>query len=248
VRLALELRPDVVLMGLRMPDVSGGDAIRVIVERGPGARVVILAVAATDADVAGAIAAGACGFLAKDTPIEGILGATRAASEGGAWLSPRAAEVVLGRLRQAGRVAASADLSATVDLSAREREVLRLLARGMDNAENRSGAADQPAHSQEPRVEHSPQARGPKPGSSSDVRCPCCSGVGASDCRVKQACAETRATSPSTSRTRKTCGAVDMGAAAIAAIGVLVAPPKPPYASRPAPPPSRPTAPLRRAA
>ena len=134
-RLAGELRPDVVLMGLRMADLVGLDAIRTIVDRDPEARVVVLTVASTAADVVGAIIAGARGFLAKDTPIEGIVGAIRAASQGGAWLSPRAAEVILGRVRGAERSAAGADLNAAADLSARERGVLRLVACGMDNAE-----------------------------------------------------------------------------------------------------------------
>ncbi len=122
VRLADELRPDVVLMDVGMPDLGGTEATREILEHNPSTRVVALADTSEDADVAAVIAAGACGFLAKDTPIEGVAVAVRAAAQGATWLSPRAAEVVLGRVRRD-------------ELSSRELDVLRLVARGMENAE-----------------------------------------------------------------------------------------------------------------
>jgi two-component system NarL family response regulator len=134
VRLASELQPDVVLMDLRMPDLEGPEATREILERRPSTRVVALTVASEDADVAEAMEAGACGFLAKDTPIDGVAVAVRAAAEGAAWLSPRAAEVVLGRLRAAD-VDHGSDLAGAEQLSTRELEVLRLIARGMENAD-----------------------------------------------------------------------------------------------------------------
>jgi DNA-binding NarL/FixJ family response regulator len=138
VRLAAELRPDVVLMDLRMPDLDGTEATRAIVGANPGARVVVLTVASTDEDVERAVSAGACGFLAKDTPVDDVAAAIRAAAHGAAWLSPRAAEVVLGPLRRdqpdPGARAAGAAADAG-ELSPRELDVLRLIARGMDNAE-----------------------------------------------------------------------------------------------------------------
>jgi DNA-binding NarL/FixJ family response regulator len=134
IRLAGELRPDVVLMDLRMPDVEGPDATREILERNPGARVLVLTVATDDRDVEAALEAGACGFIAKDTPVGSVAVALRAAAQGVAWLSPRAAELVLGRVRQR---AAGHDLETGPEdqLSAREMDVLRLIARGMENAE-----------------------------------------------------------------------------------------------------------------
>ena len=135
VRLTSELRPDVVLIDLRLADLMSADVTRAILGRDPAVRVLMLAVVAGEADVIGALAAGACGFLAKDTPIEGIVAAVRAASQGAAWLSPRAAEVVLARLRQSTPSAARSDLEPTPPLSPRERQVLRLIARGMENAE-----------------------------------------------------------------------------------------------------------------
>ena len=134
VRLAEELRPDVVLMDLRMPDLEGPEATRAILEHDPSARVVALTVASGDADVAAALEGGACGFLAKDTPIERVVAAVRAAADGVVWLSPLAAEVVLKRMRQAEALPGS-DLGPIDQLSSRERDVLSLIARGMDNEE-----------------------------------------------------------------------------------------------------------------
>ena len=135
VRLARELRPDVVLMDLRMPDLQGVEATRAIVANDPSTRVVALTVSTEEPDVAATMQAGACGFLVKDAPIEDVIVAVRAAAQGAAWLSPGAAEVILGRLRQP-------DLETGIDivelaerLSPRELDVLRLIARGMENSE-----------------------------------------------------------------------------------------------------------------
>jgi DNA-binding NarL/FixJ family response regulator len=134
VRLVRELLPDVVLMDLRMPDMSGHEATAEIIDNRPGTRVVVFTVASEDADVEAAILAGACGFLAKDTPIEEVVAAVRAAASGAAWLSPRAAEVVLGHVRRAEHEFSAED-NALNELSPRELEVLQLIARGMENAE-----------------------------------------------------------------------------------------------------------------
>jgi DNA-binding NarL/FixJ family response regulator len=134
VQLASELGPDVVLMDLRMPDLEGPDATRAILERRPLTRVLALTVLSNDDDIADAMHAGASGFLSKDTPIDAVVGAVRAAAGGSAWLSPRAAEVVLGALRRAdaGREPEPGHLD---HLSPRELDVLRLIARGLENAE-----------------------------------------------------------------------------------------------------------------
>lgn len=132
IRLADELRPDVALMDLRMPDIDGVEATRTIVEAYPSTRVIVMTVLSEDRDVESAVQAGACGFLAKDTPLDEVVAAVRAAAHGAAWLSPRAAEVVLGRVRQAGP---EPDLGRLKQLSPRELDVLRLIARGMENAE-----------------------------------------------------------------------------------------------------------------
>jgi DNA-binding NarL/FixJ family response regulator len=143
VRLADELRPDVVIMDLRMPDVEGPEATRAILERNPGARVLVLTVATDDSDVEAALEAGACGFIAKDTPVGGVAVAVRAAAQGVAWLSPRAAELVLGRVRQRA-AEPEFDVGAEEQLSARELDVLRLIARGMENADIAAALAISP--------------------------------------------------------------------------------------------------------
>lgn len=134
VRLSAELRPDVILMDVQMPDLDGPAATRLILGRQPSVRVVALTVVSDDDDVAEVLAAGACGFLAKDTPIEDVALAIRAAAKGAAWLSPRASEVVLGRVRREA-VGDEPERSRIDDLSARELDVLRLIARGLENAE-----------------------------------------------------------------------------------------------------------------
>jgi DNA-binding NarL/FixJ family response regulator len=133
-RLAIELQPDVVLMDLRMPDLEGTDATRQILSEHPDMRVLVLTVASSNADVDAALEAGACGFVAKDTPIDGVAVAVRAAAQGVAWLSPCAAELVLGRVR-AQPAEQESGPDRVEQLSSRELDVLRLIARGMDNAE-----------------------------------------------------------------------------------------------------------------
>jgi DNA-binding NarL/FixJ family response regulator len=134
VRLAGELQPDVVLMDLRMPDISGHEATRTILDERPDTRVVVFTVLSEDEDVEAAVQAGACGFLAKDTPIDEVVAAIRAAAAGAAWLSARAAEVVLGRVRAAEQ-GGSDNSGPTEDLSPRELQVLQLIARGLENSE-----------------------------------------------------------------------------------------------------------------
>lgn len=133
-RLAAELSPDVVLMDLRMPDLGGPEATRQIVEHDPETRVLALTVASEEQDVAAVLQAGGCGFLAKDTPVDSLVVAIHAAASGAAWLSPRAAEVVLGQIRDAP-AADSNELPPIDELSPRELDVLRLLADGLENAQ-----------------------------------------------------------------------------------------------------------------
>jgi DNA-binding NarL/FixJ family response regulator len=134
VRLSRELRPDVVLMDLEMPDLDGVEATRLILAEQPTTRVLVLTVVSDEDKVSAALSAGASGFLLKDAPVDQVAMAVRAAADGSAWLSARAAEIVLGRMREtkAGRLADSSLLDA---LSSRELDVLKLLARGMENAE-----------------------------------------------------------------------------------------------------------------
>lgn len=133
VRLARELDPDVVLMDLRMPDIDGVHATSQIVQGDSSTSVIVLTVASGEEHVEAALKAGACGFVAKETPFPSLVSAIRAAAEGAAWFSPRAADVVLSRLRRED-VGQASD-HAPNGLSARELEVLRLIARGLGNSE-----------------------------------------------------------------------------------------------------------------
>jgi two-component system NarL family response regulator len=135
VRLAAELRPDAVLMDLRMPDLDGSQATAAILERDPSARIVVLTVSSEEVDVASAVAAGACGYLVKDSPIDDVIGAVRAAVAGTAWLSPRAAQALLDRVRREHADSERVPEPQDVNLSPRELEVLQLVARGLDNNE-----------------------------------------------------------------------------------------------------------------
>jgi DNA-binding NarL/FixJ family response regulator len=125
--------PDVVLMDLHMPGMSGIEATRRVREVAPEARVVMLTVSAAQDEIVDAVLAGACGYLLKDASIEEIVGSLRAAAAGASWASPHVAAVLFERVRAGGEREPQDD--ALVALSDREREILRLLAAGKDNAE-----------------------------------------------------------------------------------------------------------------
>jgi DNA-binding NarL/FixJ family response regulator len=125
VALAADLRPDVVLMDLRMPGGGGVEAITEIMTRGLPSKVLVLTTYDTDSDTIPAIEAGATGYLLKDAPRDELFNAVRAAAEGRAVLSPAIASRLVNRVR-APRSGA---------LSARELEVLRLVAKGTANRE-----------------------------------------------------------------------------------------------------------------
>ena len=120
---ARALKPDVVLMDLRMPDVDGVTAIKRLTELGLDTRVLVLTTYDTDSDVVPAIEAGATGYLLKDAPRSELLRAVRAAARGEAVLSPSVATRLLGQVRAPARE----------PLSGRELDVLALVARGTSN-------------------------------------------------------------------------------------------------------------------
>ncbi|MBO4142594.1 response regulator transcription factor [Micromonospora tulbaghiae] len=119
------LRPDVILMDLRMPKADGVTAIRELARRGVPARVLVLTTYDTDSDVLPAIEAGATGYLLKDAPSEELFRAVEAAAQGQAALSPAVATRLMRQMRQ----------PASEPLSQRELEVLELVARGSTNRE-----------------------------------------------------------------------------------------------------------------
>jgi DNA-binding NarL/FixJ family response regulator len=127
VRLAADLDVDVVLMDLRMPKMGGVEAIRLLRERRPGVRVLVLTTFDSDADVLPAVEAGATGYLLKDAPRDELLRAVRAAHQGQAVLAPSVAQKLLGRMR--------APEPAEQPLTDRELKVLRLVAVGTTNRE-----------------------------------------------------------------------------------------------------------------
>ncbi|EXG81265.1 response regulator [Cryptosporangium arvum] len=126
---AVALRPDVVVMDLRMPGGGGVEAIRELRHRGVAARVLVLTTFDEDADVLDAVAAGATGYLLKDAPGDELLRAVRSAHRGEAVLSPAVAS------RLMTRAASPPPVAASPGLSKRELEVLRLVAAGATNRE-----------------------------------------------------------------------------------------------------------------
>jgi DNA-binding NarL/FixJ family response regulator len=122
---AVNLRPDVVLMDLRMPGTDGVTAIKLLQERAVPVRVLVLTTYDSDRDVLPAIEAGAIGYLLKDSPRQELFRAVVAAARGETVLSPSVATKLLGQVRT----------PAKEPLSQRELEVLTLIARGSTNRE-----------------------------------------------------------------------------------------------------------------
>ena len=134
VRLAAELRPDVITMDFNMPTMNGVEATRRITGDAPLTRVVVLTISDRDDDVMDAILAGACGYLLKDASIEELMRGIEAASVGESLVSPYIAAKVLQRVR-ATSPRPEAGVALQTELSEREIEVLKLIAGGRDNAD-----------------------------------------------------------------------------------------------------------------
>ena len=134
IRLASELAPDVIIMDLNMPGLTGVETTRKLTGIAPLTRVVVLTISADDDDVMDAVMAGACGYLLKDASIQELIIGIRAAAAGESLISPQIAAKVLRRLRSQS---SSVDAAETIraELSDREIEVLKLIANGKDNAQ-----------------------------------------------------------------------------------------------------------------
>ncbi len=155
VALARELAPDVVVLDLNMPEVSGLEALREIAHSDPDIQAVVLTVSAEDGDVLAALAAGACGYLMKDTRVDQLAASIEQAAEGHMVLSSDVARALTAYVRagtetdaqeQAQEVVAEAEAAAArvavqeahaleqaPALTPREAEVLRLIVEGADN-------------------------------------------------------------------------------------------------------------------
>ncbi|AEG45600.1 response regulator transcription factor [Isoptericola variabilis] len=136
VELVTRLRPDVVLMDIRMPRLDGLEATRRLVAVGVPSRVIVLTTFDTDDMVLEALRVGAAGFLLKDTPPDRLVAAVRAAAAGEPTLSPSVTSQLIAAVSQTsapdGRRAAESRVAA---LTEREREVALAVARGLSNAE-----------------------------------------------------------------------------------------------------------------
>jgi two-component system, NarL family, response regulator NreC len=132
---AAELKPDIVLMDISMPELNGIEATRRIVSQGGGTRVVMLSMHSDRRFITESLKAGAMGYLLKDCAFDEVLLAVKAVSEGTIYLSSRISESVI---KDYVAIAKSVPGSAFSILSAREREVLQLLAEGKSTKETAS--------------------------------------------------------------------------------------------------------------
>lgn len=128
-----QLRPDVVLMDIRMPALNGVEATRRLLEKHPGARVIILTTFDDDANVFEGLRAGALGYLLKDVSGAELANAIRTVMAGGALIEPSVARRIFAEFARLAPAARPAQLDEP--LSEREVEVLRLVAEGLSNKE-----------------------------------------------------------------------------------------------------------------
>jgi NarL family two-component system response regulator LiaR len=127
VRVAAEVRPDVVLLDLLMPGGDGVAALRALREAVPEARVLVLTSFTDDAQIFAAMEAGAAGYLLKDIEPEALAAAVREVAAGNPVLHPRVATRLMRR--------SAAPVAGLAELTARERDVLRLIVEGLANKE-----------------------------------------------------------------------------------------------------------------
>jgi DNA-binding NarL/FixJ family response regulator len=132
VALASRLAPAVILMDIRMPEIDGLEATRRILAENSTARIMILTTFGLDEYVYEALRAGASGFVLKDDPAEQLIAAVRTVAAGNALLSPAVTKQVIRKFTRIPRAAPPKEVDG---LTEREREILRLIAAGLSNAE-----------------------------------------------------------------------------------------------------------------
>lgn len=130
VRIAPAVRPDVVVMDLQLPHLSGAEATAAIRAALPDTRVLVLSASAEHGDVLGAVRAGASGYLIKSAAVAELVDAVRRTADGAAVFSPGLAGLVLGEYRRLETLPRD-DRGAQPRLTPRETEVLRLVAKGL---------------------------------------------------------------------------------------------------------------------
>ncbi|MER6028257.1 response regulator transcription factor [Streptomyces sp. NPDC001851] len=135
VRKAAELRPDVMLMDIRMPVLDGLEATRRITEQGLDTKIVVLTTFDLDEYVYEALRAGASGFLLKDSSAHQLADAIRTVSSGGALLAPTVTKRLIEEFSRLGSAPRAPRRKRIADLTERETEVLCLIAQGYSNAE-----------------------------------------------------------------------------------------------------------------
>jgi two-component system nitrate/nitrite response regulator NarL len=133
IKRARSLKPDVVLLDLNMPGVGGLEAVKVINEEIPGARVLMLTVSEDAQDLMEALRAGACGYLLKNVEMDALLDAIRRAAQGDSVVSPQMTAKLISGVREQPK--ASSLLVERDKFSPRERDILVCLAQGESNKE-----------------------------------------------------------------------------------------------------------------
>jgi DNA-binding NarL/FixJ family response regulator len=132
IELVEKTAPDVAIIDLNMPGLSGVEVARRLVERSPSSRVLIVSVSAQEDDVTEALLAGASGYVLKDAPVEEVIAGIHAAAAGESLLSPRIAATLLDRIHRRGHVKGD---ESPLPLSDREMQVLGLVAQGRAHKE-----------------------------------------------------------------------------------------------------------------
>ena len=132
IRAVEETAPDVVVMDLKMPGMSGFEATRQLTARAPASRVLVLSVSNDEEDVSDAVLAGACGYVLKESSVDEVIAGIRAAAAGESHISQAITKPLLLRMREP---AGPRPDMASVRLTDRERAVLDLLARGEEDEE-----------------------------------------------------------------------------------------------------------------